>query len=54
MKSVQITIKGTTKRKLEKFASEHPEGCYVTYNAVIEDLLNGKVKNRIKKKEDMK
>ena len=48
MKPVNLTIKGTTWRKLEKFAMEHPEGFYLNYDTVIQDLLNGKVKKRVK------
>ena len=48
MNPVQMPLKGKTWRKLEKFADEHPEGCYLNYDTVIEDLLAGKVKNRLK------
>ena len=48
MKSLELVIRGTTLRKLEKFAKEHPEGFYLNYDTVIQDLLNGKVKRRIR------
>lgn len=48
MKPVNITLKGTTWRKLEKFAMEHPEGFYLNYDTVTQDLLKGKVKRRVK------
>jgi hypothetical protein len=54
MKPFQLTTKGTTKRKLEKFANAHPEGFYLNYSTVIDDLLSGKVKRRIKLKSNKK
>lgn len=51
MKPVELRIKGTTGRKLERFAEDHPEGFYLSYGTVIEDLLSGKVKRRVRVRE---
>ena len=51
MKPVELKVRGTTWRKLEKFAKENPEGFYLSYDTVIEDLLNGKVKRRVRIEE---
>lgn len=51
MKPVELKVRGTTWRKLEKFAKENPEGFYLSYDTVIDDLLNGKVKRRVRIEE---
>ena len=51
MKPVELRIKGTIGRKLERFAEDHPEGFYLSYGTVIEDLLSGKVKRRVRVRE---
>lgn len=51
MKPVELKVRGTTWRKLEKFAKENPEGLYLSYDTVIDDLLKGKVKRRVQVRE---